>query len=183
MNFDIKHVKLGDMTPLYQADLDKLNKECFGDVPDEESKEDFFAEPYSYLFAMIGNQMISRVALFKREVVFAGQKIALGGIGGVCVGVDYRHHGVASSMVKRGLVILRAEGCDVACLNVDLEKKIYSLYTKLGFVMMERDISFENVHGVIKHEPGTMFAPLNSPEKFALIMNSSETFHYGRGYW
>jgi hypothetical protein len=28
-----------------------------------------------------------------------------------------------------------------------------------------------------------MFIPLASPEKYNLIMNSTETFHYGRGYW
>ena len=57
------------------------------------------------------------------------------------------------------------------------------LYEKLGFTLMPRDISFENIRGEIIREPGTMFTPLVSQEKYDLIMNSSETFHYGRGYW
>lgn len=183
MNFAIELVKIGELTPAQQAGLDALNKECFGDVPDKDVQEDFIAEPFAYLFAMIGQQAISRVALFKREVLFAGQKIILGGIGGVCVTTLHRHHGVASSMLKRAILVLKEEKCDVACLNVDLEKKVYPVYEKLGFKMMEREISFENIRGKIIHELGTMFIPLCSQEKYDLIMNGSETFHYGRGYW
>lgn len=183
MNFAIELVKAGELTPDQQAGLDALNRECFGDVPEQSVTEDFIAEPFAYLFAMVGKEMISRVALFKREVVFAGQSIILGGIGGVCVTTPHRHHGVASSMLKRALLILRQEKCDVACLNVDLAKKIYPIYEKLGFTMMKREISFENVRGEIVRDSGTMFIPLTSSEKYNLIMNSSETFHYGRGYW
>jgi hypothetical protein len=86
-------------------------------------------------------------------------------------------------MVKRTLIVLSDEHCDVACLNVDLEKKVYPIYEKLGFTMMERDISFENVRGEIVKDKGTMFTPLASPEKYNLIMNSPDTFHYGKGYW
>ncbi len=183
MNFAIELVRVGELTPDQQTGLEALNHECFGDVPAQEIAENFIAEPLAYLFAMIGTEMISRVALFKREVVFAGQNIMVGGIGGVCVTTAHRHHGVASSMLKRALLILREEKCDVACLNVDLEKKIYPIYQKLGFTLIQRDISFENVRGEIICEPGTMFIPLCSQEKYDLIMNNSETFHYGRGYW
>lgn len=183
MNFAIELVKAAELTPDQQAGLDTLNAECFSDVPTQEITDNFIAEPFAYLFAMIGKEMISRMELFKREVVFAGQKVILGGIGGVCVTTPHRHHGIASSMLKRALLILREEKCDVACLNVDLEKKIYPIYGKLGFTVMKRKISFENVHGEIIREPGSMFIPICSPEKYELIMNSAETFHYGRGYW
>lgn len=183
MNFAIGLVKAGELTVDQQAGLDALNAECFGDVPTVEISDNFIAEPFGYLFAMIGKEMISRVALFKREVVFDGQKISVGGIGGVCVRTNYRHHGIASSMVKRAVLTLTQQGCDVACLNVDLEKNVYHLYEKLGFALMSRNISFENIRGEIISEPGTMFIALNSPEKYQLVMNSSATFHYGRGYW
>jgi predicted GNAT family N-acyltransferase len=183
MNFAIEFIKVTDISPDQQAGLEVLNQECFGDVSAKEIAENFIAKPFGYLFAMIGKEMISRVALFKREVVFANQTMLVGGIGGVCVTTLHRHHGVASSMLKRAILILKYEHCDVACLNVDLEKNVYRLYEKLGFKLMSRDISFENVHGQIIREPGTMFIPLASPEKYNLIMNSTETFHYGRGYW
>lgn len=183
MNFAIELVKAVDITRSQQIGLDTLNRECFGDVPAQEIAENFIAEPFAYLFAMIGKQMISRVALFKREALFEGQKILLGGIGGVCVTTIHRHHGVASSMLKRALATLKSEACDMACLNVDLEKMVYRVYEKLGFTMMNREISFENVRGEIVREAGTMFIPINSPDKYDLIMNSTATFHYGRGYW
>lgn len=183
MNFAIELVKAGQLTPDQPTGLETLSHECFGDVPTEEITDNFIAEPFAYLFAMIGTEMISRVALFKREVIFDGQKIMVGGIGGVCVATAHRHHGVASSMLKRALLILREEKCDVACLNVDLEKKIYPIYEKLGFKLMDREVSFENIRGEVIHEVGTMFIALSSPEKYDLIMNSKETFHYGRGCW
>jgi len=183
MIFDLRFVKAGELSSPQQAGLAKLDAECFGDVDEVEIKENLIAQPFGYLFAFVGDEIISRAALFKREVKFAGESIVVWRIGGVCVGKNYRHHGVASSLVKRALIILRDQLCDVVCLNVDLEKKVYSLYEKLGFTMMEREISFENVRGEIVKDKGTMFIPLVSPEKYNLIMNSSETFHYGRGYW
>jgi len=183
MNFAIEFIKVADISPDQQAGLEALNLECFGDVPKQEITDNFIAEPFGYLFAMVGEKLISRVALFKREVVFASQKILVGGMGGVCVTTNHRHHGVASSMIKRAILILTQEHCEVACLNVDLGKNIYHIYQQLGFTLMSRDISFENVRGEIVREPGTMFIPLASLEKYNLIMNSPETFHYGRGYW
>jgi predicted acetyltransferase len=183
MNFAIERVRVEDITPEQQVELDKLTQECFGDVADVEIQENFIAEPFAYLFAFIGKEIISRLALYKREIMFSGQKILVGGIGGVCVTSAHRHHGVASSMLKRALLILREEKCDIACLNVDLDKKIYGIYEKLGFKMMDRVISFENVSDEITHEPGSMFIALESPEKYALVMESTETFHYGKGYW
>lgn len=183
MNFAIEFAKSDELTSIQQEGLDSLNAECFGDVPETEVVENFYAKPFGYLFAMLGNKAISRVALFKREVIFDNRKIQLGGIGGVCVTADHRHHGVASSMLKRALVILNKEKCDIACLNVDLEKKVYRVYEKLGFKMMEREITFENSKGQLIKENGTMFIPVCSQEIYDFIMNSKNTFHYGKGYW
>lgn len=183
MNFAIEVVRVEDIMPEQQAELDKLNQECFGDVEDVEIQENFIAEPFAYLFAFVGKAIISRLALYKREIMFSKQKMLIGGIGGVCVTSAHRHHGVASSMLKRALLILKEEKCDLACLNVDLDKKIYGIYEKLGFKMMDRDISFENVRGEIIHDPGSMFMALESPEKYTIVMESTQTFHYGRGYW
>lgn len=183
MNFNIELVKVGELTKEQESGLNSLNTECFGDVPQSEVEENFYAIPFAYLLADVNNQIISRVALFKREIVFAGKHITLGGIGGVCVTKLHRHRGVASSMIKRALVELKREKCDIACLNVDLEKKIYGVYEKLGFKMMDREISFENSKGNLVYEMGTMFIPINSQELFELVMNSKETFHYGKGYW
>jgi hypothetical protein len=49
--------------------------------------------------------------------------------------------------------------------------------------MMNRKISFENIHGNIVHDEGTMLIPLLSNKVFNDMMNSKTTFHYGKGYW
>ncbi len=176
-------IEADKLSQIHKTALERLNKECFGDVDPQEVVENFIAEPFGYLFAVESNQIIARLALFSRIVKFENLTIKLGGMGGVCVSERFRHRGVASQLLKEGIKILAEQGCDIACLNVDLDKKIYSLYEKLGFQMMDREITFENVRGGIIRERGTMFHPLNSPAKFNLIMNSPETFHYGRGYW
>lgn len=157
MIFNIELVKASELTNAQQSGLDALNRECFGEVYETEIQENFIAEPFAYLFAMVGDEVISRVALFKREVVIAGQKITVGGIGGVCVAITHRHHGVASSMLKRALLILREEKCDVAYLRADTSKKSYPVYEKLGFEM-------------INHEQGAMFASLTTHEKYDLAI-------------
>lgn len=155
MIFNIELVKASDLTDAQQSGLDALNRECFGDVEETEIQERFTAEPFAYLFATSGKEMISRVVLFKREVEFNGQKIMVGEIGGICVATAYRHHGVVSSMVKRALLTLREQKCDVACLNVDPGKKTYPVYEKLGFK-------------IIDQEKSTIFASLSTTEKYEL---------------
>lgn len=176
-------VPVSQLTSTHQQAVNKLNKECFGDVDPQEVTENFIAKPFGYIFATDKSEIIGRLALFKRHIKFANQDIILGGMGGVCVSTIYRHRGVATTMLQHGLSVLRHEGCDIACLNVDLEKKIYGVYEKLGFRMMEREISFENIHGEVIPEHGTMFIPICSTTIYNVIMDSTETFHYGKGYW
>lgn len=183
MNITAKFVKAGELKPDQQAGIDQLNQECFGDVDPREVAENFIAKPFGYIFATDKSEIIGRLALFKRQIKFANQDIILGGMGGVCVSTAYRHQGVATIMLQQGLSILCNEKCDVACLNVDLEKKIYGVYEKLGFRMMEREISFGNIHGEVIREHGTMFIPICSTTIYNVIMDSTETFHYGKRYW
>ncbi|OIN93748.1 hypothetical protein AUJ38_03050 [bacterium CG1_02_42_9] len=86
-------------------------------------------------------------------------------------------------MLKEGLKLLKKEKCDIACFNVDLKKEAYLLYEKVGFKTMMRKISFENIKGEIKYDAGTMFIPLCSQAVYDYVMQSKNTFHYGKGYW
>ena len=155
MIFNIELVKASELSESQQSGFDALSKECSGEVTEQEIVENFIVEPFAYFFAMDGKQMISHVALFKREVEFAGQKILVGGIGRVCVSSTHRHHGVVSSMLKRALLVLREEKCDVAYLHVDSSKKTYPVYETLGFKLINQD-------------HGAMFAQISSSEKFEL---------------
>lgn len=179
--FDI--VDETDLSPIQLGAKKSLEQECFGDVDAQEIEENFIAAPFGRIFALYRGVIVGMLSLYLREVKFDGKSILVGGLGGVCVTKPERSKGVATEMLYEGLAILKEMGCDVACLNVDLEKKLYGLYEKVGFVMMKRNISYENIHGEIVRELGTMFRPIGSQKLFDLIMHSSSTFHYGRGYW
>lgn len=179
----IEFVKEPDLTESQKEDIVKLAKECFGDVPQKEIEEDFIAESFGRLLTYEDDQLIGMSCLFKRVTEFDGENIVYGGVGGVCVTGSYRGKGIATKMIEQGLAMLRKEGCDVACLNVDRRKTTHKIYEKVGFKFLGRDISYEDINGVIKYDGDSMFMPLNSPEKFQKIMKNEAVFHQGRGYW
>jgi len=172
-----------ELTPSQKESIFKLQKECFSDVDRQSIEEDFIAESFARMFASTGQEIVGTLRLFKREIIFSGKKILLGGLGGTCVTKSSRRKGVANKMLKKGLEILKQEECDLACLNVDLKKQAYKLYENVGFKLMKRKISFENSKGKIKFDTGTMFIPVCSKQIYDCVMKSKETFHYGRGYW
>jgi len=172
-----------NITQLQKKATKNLQKECFSDVPKDSIEKDFISKEFARIFAYEDNKIIGMLGLFKRDIVFDGKKITIGGMGGVCVVAKARKKGIATQMLKKGLKILQKERCAVACLNVDLKKKAYKLYEKAGFKFIKRKISFENIKGEIKYDTGTMFIPVCSKSIYYFIMKSKKTFHYGIGYW
>ncbi len=102
-----------------------------------------------------------------------------------CVTVAARGRGIGKEMVKRGLEILKQEKrCDVACLNADMKHHpTGGFYHELGFRLMKREISFEDLNGITRYDTGEVFIPLCSREIYDFIMTSDEIFRLGRGYW
>jgi GNAT superfamily N-acetyltransferase len=168
---------------MHFKNISVLSKKSFSDVPKESIEEGFYAESFGRVFTFTGKFMVDMLTLYKRKIVFDKVDIILGGIGGVCVSKGFQGKSIATLMLKTALEILKNKNCYIACLNVDLEKNIYSLYEKAGFQMMDREISFENIKGKKIFDKGTMFIPINSLEKNNLVINSKNTFHYGKGYW
>jgi predicted acetyltransferase len=159
----------------------RLQAHCFAQVDPRESEENFIAESYAKIIAKKNDNVIGYLSLYFREIIFDENKVILGGIGGVCVAKPWRRKGIATKMMKKGLLLLEKRGCDVACLNANEFGR--HLYESIGFEMMNRKISFENIHGDLVFDEGTMFMPLLSNKVFNDIMNSKVTFHYGKGYW
>ncbi len=165
------------------AKVKALQNYCFSDVDPKEIEECFYVVGFGMLIALVEDRIVGLAGLFKRTVNFDRKRIILGGIGGICVHQDMRKKGIASKLVHKGLEILKDKKCDVACLNTDLLKTVYKFYAKMGFNLMKRKISFEDVHGNIRYDTGTMFMPICSKQLYNHIMKSKETFHYGKGYW
>jgi len=163
----------------------ELERQCFGDVDPKEVEECFYTEVLARILAYSSEKLVGYLMLHKKKIEFDGREIVVGGAVGACVAVSIRGRGIGKRLMKKGLAVLKKQGCDVACLNADPEnrKAAFELYKKLGFMLMERRISFEDIHGNMRYDTGTMFIPLNSKELFNHIMNNKNTFHYGKGYW
>lgn len=134
MNFSIELLKVGDLTEDQQNGLAILKEECGVGVEE--------AGAFAYLLAIAEKKIISSVTLYKNKKT--------GLIGRVCVARDHRHHGIVSSMLKRALVVLKKEQCEIASLTVDQGNKTYAVYENLGFKMSDDKNS----------KPGTMFVDL-----------------------
>ncbi len=166
-----------------EKEIKRLQKKCFGDVSEREIKEHFFAEGFAMVLAYLDEKLVGILELHKRDCEFDGSKFLLGGAAGVCVIDSARKQGVGSKLIKKGLKVLKDSGCAIACMNVDLEVGMHGFYEKLGFKMMDREISFDDINGKRINSRGAMFIPLDSKEIYDQIMNSRKTFHYGNGYW
>lgn len=127
---------------------------------------------------------MGQLELYSRTVWFEDVKVKLGGLGGTCVTTRVRGRGIGTLLVRKGLKVLASRRCDFACLNANVkDHPLGGLYGKLGFKLMKRPISFEDVYGNTRYDVGEMFIPVKSPPLFRKVMKSRSTFHVGRGYW
>lgn len=182
-NLQTSVVKENEITQKQQSDIKTLAAECFPDVTATQDEEHFYAESFARILAYDNDLLVGHLKLFNRKVEYANQPVNLGGMGAVCVTSPYRGKGIATNMLKRGLDVLKERNCDIVCLNVDTSKETYKLYESVGFKMLQKNISFEDSHGEIKFDDGTMFLPLHSHTVCDAIMKGEHTFHYGKGYW
>lgn len=173
------------LTDEQKAGIEGLERQCFSDVDPEEGEECFYAESFARILAYSNGELVGHLVLHKRNIEFDGKRVILGGTAGVCVAEHMRERGIATKMMKKGLEVLKEQECDVACLNADplKRKTAFELYKKLGFKLMDRKISFEDIHGNMRYDIGTVFIPICSKEIFNHVMSNDKTFHYGRGYW
>ena len=85
MKITIRVVPVEDFSVSQKEAIHALEKECFGDVSQVSKEEDFIAESLAKIFAYNGNSIVGMLSLKKREVIFAGKHVLVGGTGGVCV--------------------------------------------------------------------------------------------------
>ena len=182
-NVNIVFIPKDKITNSQEREIKKLQKKCFGYVDEKEIKEHFFSEGFAMVLVYLDKKVVGILELHKRDCEFEESKLLLSGAAGVCVADSVRKQGIGSKLIKKGLRVLRDNGCAIACMNVDLEVGMHGFYEKLGFKMMDREISFDDIHGKRINSKGAMFILLNSKEIYDQIMSSRKTFHYGKGYW
>jgi predicted N-acetyltransferase YhbS len=165
---ELVYVEAHQLSPNQKLRIKELQRECFRSVSADEIRECFIAESFGWVFAYTHASIVGQLELYLRQVFFAGRRISLGGLGGTCVTASNRNKGIGSELVKRGLEILKEKGADIACLSADVKNYPYGIYHKLGFELMEREISFEDVYGRTRHDFGELFIPVCSMEVYDL---------------
>jgi len=148
----------------------------------EEEAEKFYSLPKAWLLVIEKDQFIGTFALHQRKIQFHNKAVVLGGIGGVCVRKDQRRQGTATQMLKEAVKTLKEWECDVAYLCANI-KESGALYSKAGFVPLDRSYTYHGRSGKLYEGINGMIAPINSPGIFEEILRSEEKLHLGPGNW
>lgn len=150
----------------------------------EDTEDKFFSTPFAFLLALEDHSVIGTLLLFKRKIDYKGETILLGGIGNVCTKKERRRMGVATALLKRAMKELNAQKCDVAYLCTDInDPAMVKLYTGVGFVHLNKPYTYVGRSGKRYAETDGMVAPLQSKEKFDLILNGKEPLDLDTGNW
>lgn len=144
--------------------------------------ERYGSEPFGYVVAELAGNLVGTVNILKRDITFAGTSIKLGGIGGVCVHEKHLRKGIATAMLQLAMTELKKTDCDIAYLCTDLAS-LSGLYGRVGFKALNRQSVSTGTSGKRYPAEDGMIAPVNSQEKFDLVMNSGEVFDLQGNDW
>ncbi len=177
---------------LLENTVKKLSEDCFPmtgkskkEIATHKDKFDPSVADYiGHILAFDNSELIGRVIILKRKVVYGRNDLILGGIGGVCARSDKRRGGIATKLLTRAMKELNKAGCDVAylCTNVD-NPGMVKLYKQAGFVVLGKPHTYLGKSGKLYEDKDGMLAPVNSQEIFDGIMSSNKTFYIGLGNW
>ncbi len=106
----------------------------------------------------------------------------MGGIGSVCTHADKRNQGIATSMLKEAVKILKKWECDIAylCANIG---ETGCLYGQVGFVPLNKPYTYYGRSGKMYEGNNGMIAALNSSSIFEEVLSSKHKLHLGQGNW
>jgi predicted GNAT family N-acyltransferase len=144
--------------------------------------EGFCSLPKAWLLVFEGDQMIGGIKLYKRKVMFNTREVILGGVGSVCTRADKRNQGIATSMLKEAMKILKKWECDIAYLCANIEET-GSLYGQVGFVPLNKPYTYHGRSGKLHEGHNGMIALINSSSIFKEVLSSKHRLHLGQGNW
>jgi len=144
-------------------------------------EESFCSQPKAWLLVFEGDQIIGTILLHRRKVMFNNRELILGGVGSVCTRTDKRNQGIATSMLKEAVKILKKWDCDIAYLCANIE--MGSFYGQVGFVPLNKPYTYYGRSGKLFEGYKGMIAPLNSSSIFEDVLSSKHKLHLGQGDW
>jgi len=146
-------------------------------------REKLCSNPFGCLLAIEVEDVIGVLILFKRQIYYHSEPIILGGLGRLCVVQEKRKKEAGYILLKIGMEELKKHDCDVAYLCTDSNSALVELCKKFEFVPLQKSYTFLGQSGKKYVGDDGMIAPLNSQEKFNLILQTSKTLHIGKGNW
>jgi ribosomal protein S18 acetylase RimI-like enzyme len=137
-----------------------------------------------YILATEKDQLIGETRVFKRTIVFNGQKMLLGGIGSVATHPNFRKQGIATKMVKKGMDFLKKEHADAVYLCADEHSlKAVEFYEQFGFRKLLQKHTYLGRAGKRYIDTDGMIAPVGSKKLFDKILKADTPFDIGTGNW
>ena len=114
-----------------------------------------WAAPQWHALAFVDDAVVSCVRIFERTISAGGQRLRVGGIGGVMTLAEWRHRGLASATLRcaaefmRGK--LRVESALLLCRD-----EVALVYAKLGWTEDQGPTTFEQPAGRATYPRRTM---------------------------
>lgn len=165
----------------FEIQVGELIKEVRGIDMD---RDRYFSVPYARVLAIEQGEVIGVVELFRRQIVFDGETLSLGGVGGVVTAEKRRRRGVATALLKMGMEDFRAQNFDLAFLCADVNNPaMVKLYGRVGFVPLGKPYVYRGESGAEYVEHNGMIAPVNSNDKFRHILRGKGILDIGVGAW
>jgi len=89
------------------------------------------------LVAVDGRRIVSTVQIFDRKINLAGQTVPMGGIGSVFTREEYRHRGLASSLMRLAVDTMKREEFEISLLFAER----LTFYNQFGWREIERSLT------------------------------------------
>jgi GNAT superfamily N-acetyltransferase len=99
-----------------------------------------------HILLWIGNQLVSHAEIVEREISVRGEKISVGGIGGVVTRPQWRHRGLASTAME----VAQSYFCGELNLDFGLlmcDENVVSFYEKLGWKVVKGPLVYQQPTG------------------------------------
>lgn len=181
---NIKVVNDSDFSKEEKKEILEFIVKCFENINLEERRLKYFSPTYKHLLFYKNDKLISYLRMIKRETVFGGTNITIGGIGDVCTISKEREQGYALTLLKKAVEIFKEENIDIALLQTNVQKG-EKLYGAVGFVPLGKAYKYEDANRKVceSEAEDAMIAPIKNKEIFEKILVSKELLDIGDGDW
>lgn len=165
-----------------KEEIDKFSTEHWGkslDTP-EYLRLNFYLPPDYYVLAYLKSKLVGLIGLgIRSDILIGSVHASCGTIGGVVVHRDHRMQGIAHAMLKEAMKKLAKENVDIAILCTDIQK-LSAMYSKVGFVVLDKPYYFYNLNGETVANNEGMIAAIKSKELLDLARQKATKINIGK---